>query len=58
MFVDTSAFVAILTGEAEAETLARSLGRARHRTTSPLVRLEASAVLREGLARTAPLQGR
>ena len=45
MFVDTSVFIALLTGEPDAHALAEALGRARHRTTSPLVRLETSAVL-------------
>ena len=45
MFVDTSVFIALLTGEPDAGALAEKLGRARHRTTSPLVRLETAAVL-------------
>ena len=45
MFVDTSIFIALLTGEPDADVLSDRLGRARHRTTSPLVRLETSAVL-------------
>ena len=45
MFVDTSVFIALLTGEPDADALADRLGQARHRSTSPLVRLETSAVL-------------
>jgi ribonuclease VapC len=45
MFVDTSVFIALLTGEPDADALAEKLGRARHRSTSPLVRLETSVVL-------------
>lgn len=45
MFVDTSVFVAILTGEADADALADTLGGAKRRYTSPVVRLETSVVL-------------
>jgi ribonuclease VapC len=45
MFVDTSAIVALILGEPEADTLAATLERAETRRTSPLVRLEACAVL-------------
>lgn len=45
MFIDTSAFVAIIAGEAEAARLARAIEAAERRVTSPLVRLEAAMVL-------------
>ena len=45
MFVDTSAIVAILTEEPEADELALRLSKASRRYTSPVVRLEASVVL-------------
>lgn len=45
MFIDTSVFVALLTGEEDAATLANALERAETRRTSPLVRLETCAVL-------------
>ena len=45
MFIDTSAIVALIAGESEAEALTDALDRAEHRRTSPLVRLEACAVL-------------
>lgn len=45
MFVDTSVLVALLTGEPDAPALARDLEQASRRLTSPLVRLEACAVL-------------
>jgi ribonuclease VapC len=45
MFVDTSAIVAIIAGEPEAESLARDLAAATRRTTSPVVTLETSIVL-------------
>ena len=45
MFVDSSAIVAILLGEPEAEALAGALEKASRRVTSPLVRLEATIVL-------------
>ena len=45
MFIDTSAFVALMAGEPEAGTLASALERAETRRTSPLVRLETCAVL-------------
>ena len=45
MFIDTSALVAVILGEPEAGTLAAALERADVRRTSPLVRLEACAVL-------------
>ena len=45
MFIDTSVFIAVLTGESDAGTLAESLASAELRQTSPLVRLETSAVL-------------
>ena len=45
MFVDTSAIVALIAGEPEADALTAALDRAEHRRTSPLVRLEACAVL-------------
>lgn len=45
MFVDTSVLVALLTGEPDAQALAVALEAADRRLTSPLVRLEACAVL-------------
>lgn len=45
MFVDTSAIVAIIAGEPEAESLARDLAAATRRYTSPVVTLETSIVL-------------
>ena len=45
MFIDTSVFIALLTGEPDAEALAESLAGAGLRRTSPLVRLETCAVL-------------
>jgi ribonuclease VapC len=45
MFIDTSAFIALLTDEPEAGALAAALEKAGNRRTSPLVRLEACAVL-------------
>ena len=45
MFVDTSAIIALLTGEPEAEALAVALEAAGQAHTSPLVRLETCAVL-------------
>lgn len=45
MFIDTSVFVALLTGEEDAAALANALERAETRRTSPLVRLETCAVL-------------
>ena len=45
MFVDTSVLVALLTGEPDAPALAHDLEQAGRRLTSPLVRLEACAVL-------------
>ena len=45
MFVDTSAIVAILCSEADAAGLARRLGAAERRFTSPVVRIEACMVL-------------
>jgi len=45
MFVDSSAIVAILLGEPEADALAGALENAARRVTSPLVRLEATIVL-------------
>lgn len=45
MFLDTSAIVAIIAGEPEAERLARELAVVSRRTTSPVVMLEASVVL-------------
>jgi ribonuclease VapC len=45
MFIDTSAFIALLAGEPEAGALAATLERADTRRTSPLVRLETCAVL-------------
>lgn len=45
MFIDTSVFIALLTGEPDADALAESLAGAELRRTSPLVRLETSAVL-------------
>ena len=45
MFIDTSAVVALITGEPEAGALTAALGKADARQTSPLVRLETCAVL-------------
>lgn len=45
MFIDTSAILALVTAEPEAEDLTARLDRAEHRRTSPLVRLEACAFL-------------
>ena len=45
MFIDTSAIVALIAGEPESTALAVALGRADIRQTSPLVRLEACAIL-------------
>jgi ribonuclease VapC len=45
MFIDTSAFIALLTDEPEAADLAAALNRARRRVTSPMVRLETAAAL-------------
>ncbi|HMK89926.1 MAG TPA: type II toxin-antitoxin system VapC family toxin [Methylocystis sp.] len=45
MFVDSSAIVAILLGEPEADALAGALEQASRRVTSPLVRLEATIIL-------------
>lgn len=45
MFIDTSAFIALITGEPDAFALAAALERADVRRTSPLVRLETCAVL-------------
>ncbi|HEY1942580.1 MAG TPA: type II toxin-antitoxin system VapC family toxin [Roseiarcus sp.] len=45
MFIDTSAIVAILTGEAEAAKLADAIAAAQERYTSPVVRLEATMVM-------------
>ncbi len=45
MFIDTSAFVALIAGEPEAEAMAAALSGARLRRTSPLVREETCAVL-------------
>jgi len=45
MFVDTSAFIALLADEPEAQALADELASAESPRTSPLVRLETSAVL-------------
>ena len=45
MFIDTSAIVALIAGEPEADALTRALDNAEHRRTSPLVRLEACVVL-------------
>lgn len=45
MFIDTSAFIAILADDPEAAALVATLERAEHRRTSPLVRLETCAVL-------------
>jgi ribonuclease VapC len=40
MFIDTSAFIAILAGEPASAALASAIEAAESRTTSPLVRLE------------------
>ena len=45
MFIDTSALVAMIVGEPDAGPLAAVVERADIRRTSPLVRLEACAVL-------------
>ena len=45
MFIDTSAIVALILGEPEADALAATLEQADNRRTSPLVRLESCAVL-------------
>jgi ribonuclease VapC len=45
MFVDSSAIVAMILGEPEADDLADALESAQNRHTSPVVRLEASIVL-------------
>ena len=45
MFMDTSANVALITGEPDSGVLAAALAQADVRLTSPLVRLEACAVL-------------
>jgi ribonuclease VapC len=45
MFIDTSAIVAILTGEAEAAKLSDAIAAAQARYTSPVVRLEATMVM-------------
>lgn len=45
MFIDTSALVALIAGEPDADVLAAVVERADARRTSPLVRLEACAVL-------------
>ena len=45
IFLDTSAIVALIVGEPEAQTLTALLDSADERRTSPLVRLEACAVL-------------
>ncbi len=45
MFIDTSAIVAILTGEADAAKLADAIAAAQARYTSPVVRLEATMVM-------------
>ncbi len=45
MFIDTSAVVAILTGEPEAGKLADAIAAAQARYTSPVVRLEATMVM-------------
>lgn len=45
MFIDTSAFIALITWEDDAEALALALDRAEFRHTSPLVRLETCAGL-------------
>ena len=45
MFIDTSALIAILTGEPDADMLAERLNGADHRNTSTIVRLETCAVL-------------
>lgn len=45
MFVDTSAIVAIVTGEPEAAAMSDALAATQSRYTSPVVRLEATMVL-------------
>lgn len=45
MFVDASAAIAILAGEADAPHLAARLGRARHVLVSPIVLFEVAAAL-------------
>lgn len=51
MFVDTSAIVAIICGEAEADSLSDRIEAAVQPFTSPLVRLEACLVLASKLNR-------
>lgn len=45
MFIDTSAIVAIVTGEPEAAAMSDAIAATRSRYTSPVVRLEATMVL-------------
>lgn len=45
MFIDTSATVAIVTGESDASALSDAIAAADRRYTSPVVRLEATMVL-------------
>ncbi|WP_430912191.1 type II toxin-antitoxin system VapC family toxin [Methylobacterium sp. sgz302541] len=51
MFIDTSAFVAILCKEPEAGIFATCIERAKRRCTSPMVRLETCMVLADRLDR-------
>jgi len=55
MFVDTSAFIALLADEPDAQELADKLASAESSRTSPLVRLETCAVLATRLD-IAPIQ--
>ena len=45
MFIDTSAIVAIVTGEPDAAAIADAIAATESRYTSPVVRLEATMVL-------------
>jgi ribonuclease VapC len=45
MFIDTSAIVAIVTGESDAPAMADAIAATERRYTSPVVRLEATIVL-------------
>lgn len=45
MFIDTSAIIALLTGEEKAHEIAAALETAQTRITTPLVRLETAVVL-------------
>jgi ribonuclease VapC len=50
VFIDTSAFIAILAGEPQGERLARAIGAAPRRATSAIVRLETCMRLATKLA--------